>query len=64
MSVGLRFREERDYDREIEFLCIVYVVLDRDYFTVPESEAWKVQPVMTGLNGRIVQDRGKLAGTN
>ena len=41
-----------------------FVVLDRDYFTIPESEIWKVRPLMTGLNGKIVYDRDKLAGTN
>ncbi|MBI2822593.1 MAG: amidohydrolase family protein, partial [Acidobacteria bacterium] len=40
-----------------------FAVLDRDYFTVPESEIPKVRVVMTGLNGKIVYDRDRLAGT-
>jgi predicted amidohydrolase YtcJ len=34
-----------------------FVVLDRDYFTIPELEILKVQVVMTGLNGQIVYER-------
>ncbi|MBI2820961.1 MAG: amidohydrolase family protein [Acidobacteria bacterium] len=38
-----------------------FAVLDRDYFTIPESEIPKVRIVMTGLNGRIVYNRDNLA---
>jgi predicted amidohydrolase YtcJ len=32
------------------------VVLDRDYFTVPESEIKQIRSVMTIVNGRIVHE--------
>ena len=38
-----------------------FVVLDRDYFTIPESEILKVRAVMTGLNGQIIYDRDGMA---
>ncbi|MBI4457110.1 MAG: amidohydrolase family protein [Acidobacteria bacterium] len=41
-----------------------FVVLDRDYFTVPVDEIPKVRVVMTGLNGKIAYDRDQLAGAN
>lgn len=41
-----------------------FAVLDRDFFTIPEADLWKVQPIMTGLNGKIVYDRDKMAAGN
>ena len=34
------------------------VVLNRDYFTVPEAEIKQIRSVMTVVNGRIVHDTG------
>jgi predicted amidohydrolase YtcJ len=39
------------------------VVLDRDYFTVPDDELRAVRPVMTLLGGTIVHDTGEVSGT-
>jgi predicted amidohydrolase YtcJ len=36
------------------------VVLDRDYFSVPEDELRRVRPVLTVLGGRIVHDTGEV----
>ena len=33
-------------------------VLDRDYFTVPDSDIRKIRSVFTVVNGRIVHDAG------
>ena len=38
------------------------VVLDRDYFGVPEAEIWKVVPEMTILGGKVVYTRSSTAG--
>ncbi len=38
------------------------VVLDRDYFEVPESEIWKLVPEMTILGGRVVYTRQESGG--
>lgn len=35
-----------------------FVVLDRDYFTIPIDETLKIRVVMTGLNGNIVYNSG------
>jgi predicted amidohydrolase YtcJ len=34
------------------------VVLDRDYFTVPDADIRKVRPVLTLLGGKVVHDSG------
>ena len=31
-----------------------FAVIDRDFFTIPDSEIWNVQNLMTGLGGKIV----------
>jgi predicted amidohydrolase YtcJ len=36
------------------------VVLNRDYFTIPEDDLRMVRPVMTVLGGRIVHDTGEV----
>ena len=36
------------------------VVLDRDYFSVPDDQLRQVRPVLTVLGGRIVHDTGQL----
>lgn len=36
------------------------VVLDRDYFTVPEDQIRHVRPVLTVVGGRIVHDSGQV----
>jgi len=38
------------------------IVLDKDYFTVPDSEIWKIQSLLTVVNGRIVYGAGEYAG--
>ncbi len=38
-----------------------FTVLDRDFFTIPVAEIPRVQAVMTGLSGKIVYDRDRLA---
>ncbi len=38
------------------------VVLDRDYFDVPEGEIWKISPDMTILGGKVVFTRPDAAG--
>jgi predicted amidohydrolase YtcJ len=39
-----------------------FAVLDRDYFTISESDIPRVRVVMTSLGGKIVYDRDSLAG--
>jgi predicted amidohydrolase YtcJ len=36
------------------------VVLNRDYFTIPEADLRQVRPVLTVLGGRIVHDTGEV----
>ena len=31
-----------------------FAVIDRDFFTIPDSEIWNIQNLMTGLGGKIV----------
>ena len=38
------------------------IVLDKDYFTVPDSEIWKIQSLLTVVDGRIVYGAGEYAG--
>jgi predicted amidohydrolase YtcJ len=38
------------------------VVLDRDYFSVPEIDIKKIRSVLTVVGGSIVHDAGELAG--
>jgi len=38
------------------------IVLDKDYFKVPDSEIWKIQSLLTVVNGRIVYGAGEYAG--
>jgi predicted amidohydrolase YtcJ len=38
-----------------------FVVLDRDFFTIPTEEIPDVKVVMTGLGGQIVYDLDRLA---
>ncbi len=40
-----------------------FVVLDRDFFTIPVAGIPDIQTVMTGLNGKIIYDRDQLAST-
>jgi hypothetical protein len=37
------------------------IVLDKDYFTVPDSEIWKIQSLLTVVNGKIVYGAGEYA---
>ncbi len=37
------------------------VVLDRDYFTIPENEILKIQPLLTMVGGKIISLHEKLA---
>ena len=39
------------------------VVLDGDYFEVPEGEIWKLSPEMTILGGKIVYTRPGVPGS-
>lgn len=39
------------------------VVLDRDYFTVPEDEIRDIRPLLTLVGGRAVYDSGAVRGT-
>jgi predicted amidohydrolase YtcJ len=36
------------------------VVLDRDYFTVPDAEMRQTRPILTVIDGKVVHDRGAL----
>jgi hypothetical protein len=36
------------------------VVLDRDYFTVPDAEIGKIRSLLTIMDGKIVHDAGGL----
>lgn len=38
------------------------VVLDRDYFTVPDEQIRRIRPELTMVDGRIVHDTGEPAG--
>jgi predicted amidohydrolase YtcJ len=38
------------------------IVLDKDYFSVPDSEIWKIQSLLTVVDGRIVYGAGEYAG--
>ena len=38
------------------------IVLDKDYFTVPDSEIWKIQSLLTVVDGRVVYGAGEYAG--
>ncbi len=38
------------------------VVLDRDYFKVPDEEIKKIRSVLTVVGGTIVHDTGELTG--
>ena len=35
------------------------IVLDKDYFTVPDSEIWKIQSLLTVVDGRVVYGAGE-----
>jgi predicted amidohydrolase YtcJ len=35
------------------------IVLDKDYFSVPDSEIWKIQSLLTVVNGRVVYGAGE-----
>jgi cytosine/adenosine deaminase-related metal-dependent hydrolase len=37
------------------------VILDRDYFTIPENDILKVRPLMTMVGGKVVALHQKLA---
>jgi hypothetical protein len=39
------------------------VVLDRDYFSVPDVEIKKIRPVLTVVDGRIVHESAGLRRT-
>ena len=41
-----------------------FVVLDRDYFTIPIDEILDLQVVLTGLGGKIVHDQNDLIQSN
>ena len=36
------------------------VVLDRDYFTVPDEDIKRIRPVLTIVGGRVMHDAGVL----
>jgi len=38
------------------------IVLDKDYFSVPDSEIWKLRSLLTVVDGRIVHADGPYAG--
>jgi len=38
------------------------IVLDKDYFSVPDSEIWKIQSLLTVVDGRVVYGAGEYAG--
>ena len=38
------------------------IVLDKDYFSVPDSEIWKIQSLLTVVDGRITYGAGEYAG--
>jgi hypothetical protein len=38
------------------------VVLDRDYFTVPDEQVKRIRSELTIVDGTIVHDAGKLTG--
>ena len=38
------------------------IVLDKDYFSVPDSEIWKIQSLLTVVDGRITYGAGPYAG--
>jgi predicted amidohydrolase YtcJ len=38
------------------------IVLDKDYFTVPDSDIWKIQSLLTVVDGRVVYGAGEYAG--
>jgi predicted amidohydrolase YtcJ len=40
------------------------IVLDKDYFTVSDSEIWKIKSLLTVVDGRIVHADGPYAGLN
>ncbi len=39
-----------------------FVVLDRDFFTIPVDDILDIEVVATGLNGELVYDRDQIAG--
>ena len=41
-----------------------FVVLEKDFFTVPVEHIPEMQVILTGLSGQIVYDRDQLANTN
>ncbi|MCH8321081.1 MAG: amidohydrolase family protein [Acidobacteria bacterium] len=41
-----------------------FVVLEKDFFTIPVEEIPDMQVILTGLSGQIVYDRDQLAGGN
>ena len=41
-----------------------FVVLEKDFFTVPVEEIPEMRVILTGLSGQIVYDRDQLAGSN
>ncbi len=38
------------------------IVLDKDYFSVPDSEIWKLKSLLTVVDGRVVYGDGPYAG--
>ena len=38
------------------------IVLDKDYFTVPENQIWNIKSLLTVVDGRIVYGAGEYAG--
>jgi hypothetical protein len=39
------------------------LVLDKDYFTVPDAEMRRILPVLTMVDGTIVHDTGVVRGS-
>ena len=38
------------------------IVLDKDYFSVPDEDIWKIQSLLTVVDGRITYGAGEYAG--
>jgi predicted amidohydrolase YtcJ len=38
------------------------IVLDKDYFTVPDNQIWNIKSLLTVVDGRIVYGAGEYAG--
>jgi predicted amidohydrolase YtcJ len=57
---GWFLREEEQLGSIEEGKLADLVVLDRDYFTVPEEELKQIRAALTVVGGRVVHDSGTL----